>query len=62
MNLQKSFIYFFINFDPSLTHTQILTLKLNPNLTIALSNTRPNIEDLLKKDKQVHPLPIKLCV
>ena len=37
---QKIFI-FFINSDPNLTQTQILTLKLNSNLIIALSNTQP---------------------
>ena len=35
---QKIFIFFFINSDPNLTQTQILTPKLNPNLMKALSN------------------------
>ena len=30
------FTYFFINFDPDLTQTQILTLKLTPKLTQVL--------------------------
>ena len=35
---QKNFTYF-INSDPNLTQTQILTPKLNPNPILALTNT-----------------------